>query len=69
MMEVTAQATGHEEIMLFFLDYSFAANLIEVIFHSYLPSVHNGSEVVLKESRKRKENSWLCRLYHIPKIP
>lgn len=46
MMEVTAQATGHEENMFFFLDYSFAANLIKVIFHSYLPSVHNGLEVV-----------------------
>lgn len=46
MTEVTAQTTGHEEIMIFFPDYSFAANLIEVIFHSYLPSAHNGLEVV-----------------------
>lgn len=48
MTEVTAQATGHKEIMFFFSDNSFAARLIEVIFHSYLPSIHNISLIFTK---------------------
>jgi len=40
MTGVTAQATGHEQIMFLFSDNSFPARLIEVLFHSYLPSIH-----------------------------
>lgn len=39
MTWVIVQATGHEEIMFFFPDNSSAVDLIEVIFHSYLPSI------------------------------
>lgn len=55
MTGVTAQATGHEEIMFFLTDNSFAAHLFEVFFthicqaSTYLPSV--------KGKQKRKENS------------
>ena len=48
MTGVTAQATGHEEITFFFSDNSFAAHLTEVIFHSYLPSIHNISLIFTK---------------------
>lgn len=48
MTGVTAQATGHEEIMFFFSDNSFAAHLIELIFHLYLPSIRNISLIFTK---------------------
>lgn len=48
MTGVTAQATGREEIMFFFSDNSFAAHLIEVIFHLRLPSIHNISVMFSK---------------------
>lgn len=51
MTGVTAQATGQEEIMFFFSDNSFAAHLLEVIFHSYLPSIH----IFTKRERKAEK--------------
>jgi len=57
MTGVTAQATGHEEIMFFCPDNSSAADLTEVIFLLVFTKHPQQLRCCMKGKQDRKENS------------